>query len=160
MSARALVLAAAFFALTATPAGAFCMYDGQMYAKTTVRDEFDDSPVVVKAKVVAARDLFPWGADGEWGTLYTLRVEQAFKGKPPTTITYFSERNSGGFYVDTGVTYLLFLTKGLHKNWRPFVGNAYAINYSCGQSVPWPEVTAVDQRWLENLTAPSSGRRQ
>ncbi|MFZ5670796.1 MAG: hypothetical protein ACOY4K_15015 [Pseudomonadota bacterium] len=149
MSARAVVLAAAFSALAATPAGSFCMYDGEMYAKTTVRQEFADSPVVVRAKVLAARDLSPWGDDGERGTLYTLAVEQSFKGNPPATITYFSERNSGGFYVDTGATYLLFLTTYDRPVWRRFIGDAYAVNYPCGQSLPWSDIPGADRRWLE-----------
>jgi len=142
------LLAAAALLVSAAPAHALCVYRGDLYGQSTLQGELEESLRVVKATVIDERLMQPWGEDGEAGSLYTLRVEQTFKGNTARTITYFTERNSGGFYLDKGETYLLFLTPSHRPLWRPHVGDAYGINYSCGQSRPWAEVPAADRARL------------
>src|SRR5690349_2714331 len=101
-------------------ASAVCIYNGRLYAKTTLRQEFRDSHWVARVRVLRTRNN--WGRqavyDGneEAWSLYALKVEQVFKGKPPKMVTFFTERNSGGFYfdlpwkgADIGGEYLVFL---------------------------------------------------
>lgn len=142
------LLAVAALLVSAAPAHALCSYHGELYGKSTLQRELDESPLVVKATVIDERWMQPWGENGEAGSLYTLRVDQAFKGNTAQTITYFTERNSGGFYLDNGQTYLLFLSASHRTIWRPHVGNAYRVNYNCGQSRPWAEVPAADRARL------------
>lgn len=125
----------------ATSASAVCIYGGELDARTTLDQEFRDAPVVVRGTVLSARDLRPWGEDGEWGTAYQVRVDRAFKGAPPAILTYFTERNSGGFYLDAGQTYLLFLVPRTDGSWAREIPDAYRVNYSCGQSRRWSELT-------------------
>jgi hypothetical protein len=142
---RSRLLAVAVSLACVAPAHALCIHNGELYAKTTVSSELAESPLVVKATVIDKRSMQPWGEDGEVGSLYTLRVDQTFKGKHATTIRYFTERNSGGFYLDKGETYLLFLTLDQRDVWRPHIDGAYSVNYSCGQSGPWDEVAVGDR---------------
>ncbi|MDF7776518.1 hypothetical protein P1X14_14780 [Sphingomonas sp. AOB5] len=152
--------------LHAAPAGAFCMYRGEMYAKTTLAQEFRDSPLVVRATVLSSWDFdFKYGR----GTLYRLQVEQIYKGRATPTLTFVTERNSGGFYMDRGTkpdigaSYLLFLDpweRGRKESWD--IGqrsrNAYFVNYACGQSRAWREVSQRDRARLLTLSRPSRTR--
>jgi len=142
------LLAAAALLVSAAPAHALCVYRGDLYGQSTLQGELAESRRVVKATVIDERPMQPWGEDGEVGSLYTLRVEQTFKGAPTPTIAVFTERNSGGFYLDTGETYLLFLTDSHRPIWRPHVGNAFRVNYNCGQSRPWIDIPAADRARL------------
>lgn len=71
-----------------------------------------------------------------------------------------SERNSGGYYVDAGVQNLFFLEApekaGWSKGYRPdqvaelqSLPRPRFINATCGQSVPWTEVSAKKRRVLD-----------
>lgn len=144
------LLAAFALLASAAPAHALCVYHGELYGQSTLQGELAESPLVVKATVTDDRWIQPWGENGEVGSLYTLRVEQTFKGVAAPTITVFTERNSGGFYLDTGETHLLFLTPSHRPIWRPHVADAYRVNYNCGQSRPWAEVPAADRAQLMN----------
>lgn len=146
-------------ALPLTPrASALCIYHGKMNAKTTIRQEFADSRWVVQAKVTAAD--YHWADEGESWTIYHLQVLIRFKGDPPVNIELFTYRDSGGFYLDKGVDpdlggeYLLFLdpiSPALHA--PAAAHGATEVNYNCGQSKEWSQVTAADRSELARLSA-------
>ncbi|MGH9510095.1 MAG: carboxypeptidase-like regulatory domain-containing protein [Terriglobales bacterium] len=50
------------------------------------------------------------------GILYTLRVARQFRGEAAHTIKVFTERNSGGEYLDAGKTYIVFAMEGDRKH--------------------------------------------
>ncbi len=87
-------------AVPVSPSYGFCMYKDQLYAKTTLSQEFADSRWVVRAKVLAADDH--WSDEEESWTIYRLEVLTTFKGAPPPRISLFTYRDSGGFYLDQG----------------------------------------------------------
>jgi hypothetical protein len=161
MSRFAPWLIAATLSLIAAPAAqALCVYRGELYARTTAEQEFADAAWVVKARVLSAVSGGPTAEIDPW-TVYQLEVLTAFKGDPPARITVFTERNSGGFYMDRGgdgpdigQEYLLFLQPLDAARARPAAARgALRINYSCGQSRPWREVDAAAQDRLGALTA-------
>ncbi len=145
-------------ALTLAPlsqAKALCIYNGELYAKTTMAQEFADSRWVVRARVVSetnswtdARidDEAPW-------TTYRIEVLEAFKGDPPRTMTVFTWNDSGGFYLgpkngeprNLYAEYLLFLNPTKRFTDAPPEASGTAmVNYNCGQSKPWILLTAED----------------
>jgi hypothetical protein len=148
------VLIAAF----ALEAQALCIYHGQLYANTTLEQEFRDSALVVRAKVSSSRDTFE---DDEPGVVYGIKIDHWFKGKTPTLIKDFSERDSGGFYLDVGSEYLLFLNPISDKQaaenptWKRVAPDATTVNYSCGQSRVWANVALKDRQKLEALSRQS-----
>jgi hypothetical protein len=73
-----------------------------MYAKTTITEEFADAEWVIKAKVIAADNH--WSDEDDSWTLYHLKVLAAYKGKPPLRLDLFTYRDSGGFYLDKGLS--------------------------------------------------------
>jgi hypothetical protein len=139
----------------ALKADALCIYRGKLYAKTTLEQEFRDSTVVVEAKVISSGDTFE---DDEPGVIYRVQIAQWFKGKTPNVIKDFSERDSGGFYLDVGTDYLLFLNlisdqeAAAHPSWRKAAPDAMMANYSCGQSRAWANVPPEDRRKLAALS--------
>jgi hypothetical protein len=143
------------YALTAD---ALCIYGGRLYAKTTLEQEFRDSAVVIEAKVISSRDTFE---DDEPGVVYRINIERWFKGTTPGVIEDFSERDSGGFYLNVGTDYLLFLNPisdeeaAANPSWRNAAPDAMMVNYNCGQSRPWANVALEDRRKLAALSQPS-----
>jgi hypothetical protein len=150
--------------LSAPSADALCVYDGRhfeksaaqefkgrLYAKTTLEDEFADSSLVVRGTVLSSREKSFSESDG--GVSYRIKVGQSFKGEPPGEIRDFTERNSGGFYLDVGTQYLLFLNPitahGLELESGP---GAFMVNYNCGQSRPWANVAPRDRSRLLELS--------
>lgn len=161
MIARALT----FVGLVATvtdPANSLCIYAGVDNAKTTMREEFHDSRWVVRARVLSARDH--WPSEGDSWTLYRLKVLHAYKGRLPRTFTFFTDRDSGGFFMDRpwvplpkghdiGGEYLLFLNPWTHSRGDPAASvGATFVNYSCGQSRLWSKVDSVSRRSLDRFT--------
>ena len=139
-------------------ASALCVYNGKMYAKTTMQQEFEDSRWVVQAKVIAADTH--WSDEGESWTIYHLKVLTRFKGDPPVNIELFTYRDSGGFYLDKGVDpdlggeYLLFLDPISPASHAPAAAHvATEVNYNCGQSKEWSQVVAADRSELARLSA-------
>jgi hypothetical protein len=129
--------------LLPSAAQALCSYGGELYAKTTLSQEFRDSNLVVRGQVVSEHNWHHPGAFGDWGTLYRVKVLRTLKGSELKEIRYYSERNSGGFYLDRGKVYLLFLDVARHREaWEP--QGAYDVNYSCGQSQEWSRLSAND----------------
>jgi hypothetical protein len=109
----------------------------------------------VRAKVISRRDTFD---DDEPGVVYSIKIDHWFKGKTPTIIKDFSERDSGGFYPDVGSEYLLFLNPisdeqaAENPTWKRVAPDAMMVNYSCGQSRPWANVPLKDRQNLEALS--------
>jgi hypothetical protein len=150
------LIAATLSLTTASTAQALCSYNGVLYARTTLQQEFAEAPVVVRARLVLALNGGPTDERDPW-TVYQLETVSAFKGEPPRRISVVTERNSGGFYMDRdggvpdiGQDYLLFLQPGDSEgSWR--------VNYSCGQSRPWREVDAAAQETLQALAQSGGG---
>lgn len=157
-------LIAALLSMTAAPAAqALCIYQGELYARTTLQQEFADAPVVVKARLVSAASGGPTDDIGPW-TVYRLEVFSTFKGDPPREITVFTERNSGGFYMDrggegpdVGQDYLLFLQPLDAARAAPAAARgAMVVNYSCGQSGRWQDVDPAARTALRLLVSQSA----
>ncbi|HEV2748469.1 MAG TPA: hypothetical protein VGW34_14380 [Allosphingosinicella sp.] len=153
-------MAVALLLVIAAPARALCIYEGVDHARTTIEQEFADSRWVVRARVVSRIDHRREN-DEPW-TLYRLQIVQAFKGSPPPRITYFTLRNSGGFYLDrpwfgrdsrsdVGTEWLLFLNPYTLN--YPAAEGATEVNYNCGQSKRWEEATLLERQRLQQLAA-------
>ncbi|WP_428332023.1 hypothetical protein [Novosphingobium sp.] len=140
------------------PASALCIYHGVDNAKTSIVREFHDAKWVVRAHVISAD--YHWSDEDASWTLYHLKVVKSYKGKLRTRFAFFTERNSGGFYMDYAGgapdldrDYLLFLVSdGWSKADRPFAKDALWINYNCGQSKVWNEVSAHEAAELVTLS--------
>ncbi|MDE2435106.1 MAG: hypothetical protein KGM49_02485 [Sphingomonadales bacterium] len=140
----------------ATDARAFCAYHRQMYAKTTLAQEFRDSKWIARATVISAKS---WRGKHDWGTTYNLKRVVIYKGQLPQTFALSTERNSGGFYLDMGMKpdiggeYLLFLIPDSSPAEHPAaVRKSLWINYSCGQSRSWSEVSGGQRAQLIQLS--------
>ncbi|NEX92218.1 hypothetical protein [Caulobacter sp. 17J65-9] len=156
-------LAAVVFLTAGSPAQALCSYRGALDAKTTLEQEFRDSRYVVRARVRSAESHWPDDAsdDDPW-TLYRLEVVESFKGDLPHGFTVFTERNSGGFYMDDpksgrgpdlGGEYLLFLNPSPYgPNHPPVAKQSFWVNYNCGQSQRWTELSSNEIRRLRALS--------
>jgi hypothetical protein len=141
----------------ASSAHALCSYKGELYARTTVSQEFRDSRWVIKAKVLAATEHFVEGEE-PW-TEYQLEVQHAYKGSPPSRLRFFTLRNSGGFYLDRGREhdlggeYLLFLNPTTNSPGIPAAASGtFSVNYSCGASGAWSSVTTASREELIRLS--------
>ncbi len=152
-------LVSAILVLTwSMPAAALCIYHGVDNAKTSIAQEFRDSNLVVRAHVVSAD--YHWSDEGESWTLYRLRIVQTYKGKLSARFALFTQRNSGGFYLDddrgtpdVDRDYLLFLTpRAFSKLAASAAKGALEVNYSCGQSKVWSDVTADEAAELSQLS--------
>lgn len=143
----------------ATSTQALCSYKDVLYAKTTVEEEFHDSKWVAKIKVQSALNS-PEDQDAPW-VLYHLKVLTSFKGTPAHVVKFYTERNSGAFYFDRpwaganiGGEYLVFLNPNPPGRENPSVATGTVfVNYACGQSKPWKEVSAAELKTLKRLAA-------
>lgn len=144
-----------------TGAQALCSYNDELYARTTIAQEFADAPWVIRGRLVSVTESRADGIgdDEEPWTLYRVRIVQRYKGDPPVEISVFTYRNSGGFYMDRpgegpdiGGEYLLFLQPTAGLSGLPEAARGGAIvNYSCGQSKPWAEVPTAGRSELAGL---------
>jgi hypothetical protein len=151
-------IAALVALMAAVPASAFCEYRGQLYARTTIQQEYGDARWVVRARLLSVTDFFE---DRYFpGTLYRLQVLETFKGNPPRNISLYTHRSSGGFYIygrpdePIGAEWLLFLNPG---RWAaaenpPAARGATSVNYSCGQSRLWSAVQNSDRELLRRVS--------
>lgn len=147
-----------------TAAHAVCFYKGELYYKTTLAEEYEDARWVVRARMV--EETNSWDKvegpvsepeEAPW-TLYRIEVLETFKGDAPQTMTVFTLRDSGGFYLEpapggTNVgEFLLYLVPTESRSDLPSqaAGSAW-VNYSCGQSRPWSEVSQDDREALAVL---------
>lgn len=143
------------------PALALCIHNGELYAKTTLGQEYGEARWVVRARVLSSSS---WEDSETNGTVYRLQVVQRFKGELPDQFSFATERNSGGFYLDNdsggpdvGGEYLLFLVPNSRTaSGPPVVRNSFWVNYSCGQSRLWADVTPEDRKELAVLLAHSN----
>lgn len=146
-------------ALAPAGASALCIHNGKLDAKTTIAQEFAESRWVVRAHVVSGD--YHWSGEGDSWTLYRLKPVHIFKGKLPSRFNFFTERNSGGFYMDgdgglpdLDHDYLLFLIRVPYPPGRPPAAHAALwINYECGQSKIWSQVSKDDLRQLRSLSS-------
>lgn len=162
------VVFAALLLAPATRAEALCSYRGVDNARTTLRQEYADARWVVRARVMSATDGEVEAGKPDAGmryTVYRLEVVRAYKGDPPQQIRFFTMRSSAGFYMDRpwvplpqghdiGGEYLLFLNPIPAYSGQPRAERGAAfVNYSCGQSRPWSEVSAGSRRLLTSLSS-------
>jgi len=90
---------------------AFALHDAPAVCprvKTTVRDEYRGSDVVVVGTVVRATAV-PLSRDFQEGTAYLVRVNETLKGKAPAQLRLFSENSGARFPMRVGRRYLLFI---------------------------------------------------
>ena len=149
--------------LAATASNAQCLYSGTGIAPTTtVEQEVRDAPIVVRARVVSQRNVYPHDSrDPDGHQTATVRVLQAFKGGIRGPIRYFSWKNSSGFDLRTGPDYLLFLTPAKTGEFGPNEAQGFQIHAACGQSRPWSAVTDVARAELQRMARrPSNARRE
>jgi hypothetical protein len=166
MTKYSFVVAALMGSLAVAPANALCIYKGRVNARTTIGQEFADSRWVVRAKVLSAADgeVEAGKPDaGMYWTTYELQITRAYKGNPAKQLKFFTMRDSGGFYMDRpwvmlpkghdiGGEYLLFLNSIEPYPGKPGAArDAVFVNYSCGQSKAWLDVSNADRRHLERL---------
>jgi hypothetical protein len=157
---------AALLLIPADSAEALCIYRGVDNARTSIRQEYADSRWVVRARVLSAANGVVEAGKPDAGTRWTtyrLQVIHSYKGQPPRQIRFFTMRSSGGFYMDRpwvplprahdiGGEYLLFLNPMLPHRGQPRAERgAASVNYNCGQSRPWREVSAASRRLLASL---------
>jgi hypothetical protein len=155
------LVATVILGMAATPAIALCIYNGVDNAKTTLSQEFHDSSSVVQVRVISAKDH--WSDSEDLWTTYDLEVLHAYKSHPPRHLKFFTTRDSGGFYMDKawvalpaghdiGGKYLLFLNPWpARKDLPPEAKGAVFVNYTCGVSGPWADVSPADRGRLARL---------
>ncbi len=155
-----LLILTAVAIILAAPAHALCSYNGVDDARTAIEQEFRDSPVVVRARVIKAD--YHWSDLDESWTRYRLEILERFKGPPLDRPILFTFRNSGGFYLDRDGggpdpdrDYILFLNAP-PTHWRdvPAASGAFAINYPCGVSGLWSALSDADRTRLRQLARP------
>ncbi|WP_130621060.1 hypothetical protein [Dyella amyloliquefaciens] len=102
--------------VTASPASyATCWESGEgptaVYRHPTVAGEFKEATSVITGRVTAERHISePDDPEGYAWTIYTVQVLETFKGTPLRAIQLLSENTSARFWMDTGNTYLLFVS--------------------------------------------------
>ena len=135
--------------LASAPAHALCIYDGKLYAKTTLSTEFRDSKLVVVGIATKQKNLPDLeDPEGFVGTVSQVKVLQAFKGRPLPFVPYYSPNTSARFPLDSGVPYLLFLDLITGTGWEREAPGTWVVNYSCGQSREWAKVSRKDRARL------------
>jgi hypothetical protein len=76
----------------------------------SVEAEYQRSEAVVLASVASERVVpDPDDPEGFAGIIYTLRVQESFRGTRLKTMEVFSENSSGRFPMEKGKAYILFL---------------------------------------------------
>ena len=92
---------------------------------------------VFTATVISQRHVPPldkfFDLDGD---MYTIKVEEVFRGKLPRTVELFSENSSGRFLMTVGAKYILFIYR---EHGRLMVDN-------CGNSDLLTEGSRPSQR--------------
>jgi hypothetical protein len=131
---------------------ALCVSKGKLYAKTSIEQEFSNAALVIRGGVIRLSDIQISGPDEEFGIRYEIHPLRSFKGRPPSIMYLFTRQDSGGFYLDVGSEYLLFLRPISPDEWAPEALGAVVVNYNCGQSRLWAAVSASDRRLLSHLS--------
>ena len=127
--------------LTSPTSHATCWESGAgptaVYRTPSVAAEFKEAPTVITGRVLDERNIStPDDPEGYEWTIYTIKVLETFKGKLQETIRLSSENTSARFPMDTGKSYLLFVSQsgmaemaGQERIPEAFVDN-------CGNSAP------------------------
>jgi hypothetical protein len=145
-----------------TAASAFCIgwdkrlpnYDPQYYS---VPHEYHRAKYVIVARVIREtwlgedgrpkplRPPFqdgrprPWGFDPYAGAYYDVRVERAFKGRPPPKLRLFSENSTARFWLKVGTEHVLFVTE---EAFDSPIDKQLTID-TCGNSKPLPQARSL-----------------
>jgi hypothetical protein len=111
-----------------------------VYRNPSVPAEFKSAAFVITGRVTSARNISePDDPEGYAWTIYTVQVLETFKGGPQRTIRLLSENSSGRFSMDTGESYLLFVS---HSQTAEMAGQErLPLDYvdNCGNSAPIKE---------------------
>lgn len=126
--------------VTISPASyALCWESGEgptaIYRHPSVPTEFKNAALVVTGRVATERNISePDDPEGYAWTVYTVQVLEIFKGTPPRTLRLLSENTSARFSMDTGKTYLLFVSQapGVEMAGKERLPSDYVDN--CGNS--------------------------
>lgn len=131
-------------------------FDGRLYARVTLADEFADSALVIRGMAVSSQNVPP-GTALPVATVYNIRVDLTFKGNATKMLRYFTERDSGRFDPDVGIPFLLFLNPIAAGDEAREIAppGAVRVNYNCGKSRPWAKVTAGERVQLDALSKSS-----
>lgn len=89
----------------------------------------------VTGRVTTERNISePDDPEGYAWTVYTVQVLEIFKGTPPRTLRLLSENTSARFSMDTGKTYLLFVSQapGVEMAGKEHLPSDYVDN--CGNA--------------------------
>jgi hypothetical protein len=91
----------------------------------SVAEEYKAAKAVVVARVVRQRGV-PVSGDSFYddGTMYTVKVERAFRGNVGAEADIFSENTSGRFPMAVGARYLLFIGKRHERLVVDYCGNS------------------------------------
>lgn len=153
------IVIAATFLIMAAPASAVCIYHGKENVRTTLEQEFVDSPWVVRARVIVYHEKD--APDGYPGVHYRLKIVENFKDNLPTEFDFYTPRDSGGFYMGSPESqsasdgsYLLFLIEFPYLPGNPTIArHAFFVNYACGQSKRWDALSSSERSELARLSA-------
>jgi hypothetical protein len=104
--------------------------------------EFLNSDAVFVGRVISIQAAPPWSEELD-GSLYTLSVEELFRGPNSGKISVYRENSSGRYTLEVGKEYLIFATQNLGR---------FEIG-SCGNDVPLSQAMATIQR-LRKLQVP------
>jgi hypothetical protein len=90
-----------------------------------VAEEYKAAKAVVAARVVSQHDA-PETNDGFWyeGTMYTVKIERAFRGSVSRQAEVFSENSSSRFPMVVGSVYLLFIDERHDRLVVNYCGNS------------------------------------
>jgi hypothetical protein len=83
-----------------------------VYRNPSVATEFNTTPIVITGRVLDERNIStPDDPEGYEWTIYTVKVLETLKGKPQGIIRLSSENTSARFSMETGKSYLLFVSQ-------------------------------------------------
>ena len=129
MHALKLISSSTLLLAAAVSAAAYC--DSFL----TVEQELKTSPLVFVGKVTRTRRVVVRSESITGGTLYSVDVAEALKGRPPHKLELYSENSSGRFPMEVGVEYIIFADYGVFEGIR---GRQLAV-INCGNSAPLPK---------------------
>lgn len=117
---RKLFIAVLVFTLTIETAIGACLLDDY-----SVSAEFSRSTVVALGRVASERQISEQKDSGVLeGVIYTVRVDELFRGHAGKTLTVFSENSSSRLLMQGGQTYLLFLYSQSGRLSADYCGNS------------------------------------
>lgn len=106
----------------------------------SIEGEYQRSEAVVLASVASERVVpDPDDPKGFAGIIYTLHVQESFRGTPSKTMEVFSENSSGRFPMEKGKAYILFLYRQQGRLSADYCGNS-------GPALQKQDVVAVVRR--------------